>query len=138
MDQPSLVSSLESLSVPPRREFGAEGISDPDQLETLGQPGETDVVGGHPDVGPAEVAFALLDRLPAILERGEVPPAAGTADHPEAAPGLVVGDAPTDREVFDLPVGGKGSAAEETGGEQRSRPAGDSVDHAATRVQKQA
>lgn len=48
--------------------------------------------------------FALLERLPALFDRNEVPLRAGRADHPEPTARRVERDPPAHREVGQLVI----------------------------------
>src|SRR5690606_34967110 len=76
-------SSAQPFAVAPRRELGAQRLPDADEIQPFAQRGEPYVVRGNPQRRCAEGALALLDRLPALLYRCEVPVAALRADRPE-------------------------------------------------------
>src|SRR5207302_3894270 len=61
------------IAVAPRRHLRSQRVTDAHQLETFPQLGETDVVGGDAKARAGEEPLALLDRLPALLERCQIP-----------------------------------------------------------------
>ena len=73
-------------SVPPRGEFRPQRCADADQLETVRQPREPDVVRGHANGRAAKHALAFLDRLPPLLDWSEIPSAARDDRRPTTFP----------------------------------------------------
>lgn len=109
-------SPAELIPITPRRHLGSKRRADPYQLESFAHAREADLIGGHPQTCLLEGALAFLDSFPALLERGEIPSFATTANHPEAPLGAVEGKAPTHREVLDHLVRAERSLAEKAGG----------------------
>ena len=91
----------EVAAIAPRGELRAQRRADADQLESVAKPRETDVVGRHAHVGAAKGALALLDRLPTLLERREIPSPAVMSRRPTAVPTRVERQTPADREMLD-------------------------------------
>src|SRR5205823_973122 len=87
----------ELVAVAPRRELGTQRLADPDQDRAVAELRHSDVFRGDPATRDAVDLFRLLDRLPALLERGEVPSLAVGADHPEAALGRIEREPPAYR-----------------------------------------
>ena len=108
-------AAAELVAVAPRRHLRTLRIADAHELEPFLEPRETDLVGGHAQPGGAEGALALLDRLPALLERGEVPALALPAHDPEPALRRVEREPSPDREVLDRLVAAECAAAEQAG-----------------------
>jgi hypothetical protein len=67
------IASREPFPVPPRRELRAPRASDAHQIHALGQAREADLVGGKARANSGEAPLALLDRLPSLLQRREIP-----------------------------------------------------------------
>src|SRR5688500_7645828 len=82
-DDPVASPATELIAISPGGELRTLRDADAHDLEPLLQPGEADVLGRRPEARVAEAALALLDRLPPLLERREVPPLASTADDPQ-------------------------------------------------------
>ena len=78
-------AAIESRSVPPRGELRTQRRPDAHQLETIGEPRQTDVVGRHPKRGGAKATLALIDRVQALVEWGKIPPPTSLAYDPETA-----------------------------------------------------
>src|SRR5690606_16041435 len=91
----------ELVAVAPGRELGPERRADAYQFHPLEQPREPDVLRRDAHARAAEQPLAVLDRLPALLERREVPALALAAHDPEPALRAVERDAPADREVLE-------------------------------------
>src|SRR5688572_12124579 len=83
VDEMTASPAAELIAVSPRGHLGTQRGADAHELQPFAQPGQSDVVGGRAQTRLGEQALALLDRLPALLERGEVPPLAGPAHDPE-------------------------------------------------------
>ncbi len=64
------------VAVAPRRKLGTPGVSDANEVGPVGGPCESNLIGGHTLPTLAKEAFTGFDRLPALLQRGEVPSAA--------------------------------------------------------------
>ena len=99
------VALLESLAVTPGGEFGALRLADSHQVGAVGHARHADLVGGNPLAAVSEELLRLLDRLPALLERGQIPLGAAGADDPEAALGGVKGEATAHRKALERLVG---------------------------------
>ena len=110
-----LSSPPELVTVAPRRELGAHGLADPHERQPFGVPRQADVVGRNANPRVPEDALAVLDRLPALLQRRQVPAFAFPADHPEAPPGGIEGEPAADGEGLDDLVGSQGFPAEHAG-----------------------
>src|SRR5262245_35685681 len=67
--QLTLAPSAELVSVTPRRVLRPERLADPDQLRTIAQAREPDVLRRNTLFGIAEKSLRLLDCLPPFLER---------------------------------------------------------------------
>ncbi|MBK9065368.1 MAG: hypothetical protein IPL76_00610 [Gemmatimonadetes bacterium] len=107
------VAAHEGLAVPPRRELRQHRMPDPHQLEPAAQSRQAHLAGADPHRRGAEPALALLDGLPAVVERGQVPPPAAGTDHPEATACRVEGEAPPDGAALDLVIPAQRGIAEE-------------------------
>ena len=105
----------ELVAVAPCGEFLADGIADPDEHEAFFQLCEADVVGRDPRTCVPEGAFAGFDRLPARLQRGEVPALAAPAHDPQPSLRPVKGEAAPDRELLDGFVPVEVALAEDAG-----------------------
>ncbi len=108
-------SAAELVPVAPGGELAANGRADPDDLELVTDPGEADVVGRNPQPGVPEQALAVFDRLPPLLERGEIPAFAPTAYDPQPAAVPVERDPASDRKRLEDFVMAEGPIAEQTG-----------------------
>ena len=108
-------AASELVAIAPRRHLRTLRITDAHELEPFLEPRETDLVGGHAQPGGAEGALALLDRLPALLERREVPPLALPAHDPEPALRRVEREPSPHRKVLDRLVAAECAAAEQAG-----------------------
>jgi hypothetical protein len=75
--------ATEHRPIAPRRELRAQRLSDAHQLQSLGQSGQTDVVGGGSEHRATKPTLTRFDCLPPLLERRQVPAAAPQADDPE-------------------------------------------------------
>jgi hypothetical protein len=75
--------AAQQAAIAPGGNLRLEGGTDPDQGEAFGEVGQTDVVGGIADSGGGKAPLAFFDRLPALVERREVPALAGRTDDPE-------------------------------------------------------
>ena len=71
------------IAVAPRGHLGTQRAADAHELESLTQLREPDVVGRDTDAGLGELALALLDRFPPLLDRRQVPALAAAAHDPE-------------------------------------------------------
>ena len=101
VEQRTLATAAELVSVAPRRELRPHGPSDPHELETLRVLRQAHVLRRHANPSVPEEPLAHLHRLPPLLERGEVPALALAADDPETAPLRVEGQPTTHGEVLD-------------------------------------
>jgi hypothetical protein len=106
-------TATELGAVAPRRKLRAKGRPDAHQLEPLTQPRQADVVGGGAQSRPAIETLALVDRLPALLERREIPSPATRTDDPQSALRRVEGEPAADREPLDGLVDAEIGLAEE-------------------------
>ena len=86
----------ELIAVAPRRELRTLRLADAHQLRTVGQAGQSDIVRAHPHARIAKRSLALLDRLPPLVERCEIPALTATADDPEPTVARVECDATSD------------------------------------------
>jgi hypothetical protein len=109
-------SRAKPLAVAPRRELGAQRLPDANEVEPLSQGGEADVVGGNAQRRSPECPFALLDRLPALLDRREVPVATLCAHRPQPPSGRIERQPSADGKVLDDVVRAELGVAEEAGG----------------------
>jgi hypothetical protein len=91
----------ELVTVAPGGELRPQRTADPHQLEPLGVAPEPDVFGRDPQTGCAEDPLAVLHRLPALLERGQVPSLAATTHDPEASLGRIEGESATNRKRLE-------------------------------------
>jgi hypothetical protein len=55
-------------AVAPRGKLRAERLADPDEVGSVTQAREPDIVGGESEMGAAKEALAFFDDVPAILE----------------------------------------------------------------------
>jgi len=99
-----LESAAKNRSVPPGGEFGPERLADANELCSVAQPRESDIVRLGAEFLRAEQALTLFDRLPSLVERREIPPAACDAHDPEAAVVRIERETPADRERLDAVV----------------------------------
>ena len=106
----------ESRAVAPRRDLGKQRRPDANELESAAELGEADVVGRHAQPGAAEESLGLVDRLPALLERREVPASALRADHPEPPLLRIVRQPTPDGKGRKVVIGAEVEVAEETAG----------------------
>ena len=103
------------VPVAPRGELRPQRFPDAHQREALRVTGKADVVGGNAEVRVPEDPLAVLDGLPALFQRREVPAFALAADDPEEAAGGVERETASHGERLDNLVGAEGLAAENTG-----------------------
>src|SRR5580704_7856844 len=80
-----LATAPERVHIPPRRELGARRFADVYELEALREARQPDLIGRGPHPRRAILALALLDGLPALLDRRQVPAAALGADDPQSS-----------------------------------------------------
>ena len=94
-------SPVEPSAVPPRGEFGTQGRADTHELESVAQSREANIVRGDAQgcrtIGP----LALIDCVPAFIDRREIPPGTSLTHHPEAALLGVEGESATNRKGLD-------------------------------------
>src|SRR5690606_1368614 len=105
----------ELVPVAPGGELRALRCADPDQLEPLPVPGKADLVSGDAHAGLPEDPLGRLDRLPALLDRRQVPALTPTAHHPDAAARRLARDPAADRDALEHLVRAKAAVAEEAG-----------------------
>lgn len=92
-------------AVAPPRLLAQRGLTHPDQLDT-GRLDERDVgCAGQHTTGVALGLLQLFERLPALLERRQVPAVAGWTHGPETGPAGIEGNARPEREVLHRLVG---------------------------------
>ncbi len=120
-EQPALLfviglEARESRAVAPRRDLREQRGSDAHELEPSAKAREPDVVGRHPQTRAAEETLAFVDRLPAFLERREIPPPAPRADHPQPSLLRVVRQPAADGKRRQKVIRAEVGVAEETGG----------------------
>ena len=91
----------ELIAVAPRGELGTQRLPDAHQLEPLVESSQADVFRGDTLSRRTEASLAILDRLPALFERRQVPTLALATHRPQAALGGVEGQPPPDGERLD-------------------------------------
>ncbi len=101
VQQSPLASSPELIAVPPGSELVPERSAHPDELKALGEPREPDIVRRRSETRVVEPPLARLDRLPARIQRREVPPFAAPADDPQTAARGVERETSADRKLLD-------------------------------------
>src|SRR5262245_34154056 len=109
----SPTATTELVAVPPRGEFGSEWFSDAHELSAVTQLGEPDVVRGRAQTRIPIETLRLFDRLPALLERREVPPLALRTHDPQPPLRRVVRQPPSDGKRVEGLVLAERAAAEE-------------------------
>jgi hypothetical protein len=103
-------------AVPPRRDLRQQRRADANELESAAELRQADVVGRHPEARAAEAALALVDRLPALLERRQVPSPTARAHDPQAPLPRIEREPPPDGERREEVVRAQVRVAEEAGG----------------------
>src|ERR1019366_7500191 len=109
---------VELIAIPPRRHLGTPRLTHPHQRRALLHSREPDVVRRHAKLRVAKQPLTLLDRLPSLLERTEIPSLTRAAHDPQAALRGVERQATADREVLDRLVLPEARMTENAGGIQ--------------------
>jgi hypothetical protein len=112
----SLSSAAELISISPSREFRTKWLSNTNELESLAQSREADLVGGDAMLGSAICALTFLDCFPPLLNRREVPPFALPADYPQSPLRRIECESAANRKMLYRLVSAEIGFAEETGG----------------------
>jgi hypothetical protein len=100
-DQVAYPSLPDLATVAPGGELTTLRPADTDQLSALADLGEPDVVGGEALRRIVELLLAFLDRLPALVQRRQVPAPAALTDDPQPPLLLVEGEAAADGKILD-------------------------------------
>src|SRR5262249_31931011 len=103
----------ELIAVSPRGEFRAQRLADANERQPVAQLGEPDVVRRDPASRVTVPLLGLLDRLPALFQRREVPALALRTDDPQPPLGGVERQALADRKRLDGLVGAERLIAEQ-------------------------
>ena len=85
-EQPTRTTSLNDVAVTPRGDFGPKRLSDSNELQPLAELRQANVVRRVSEVRRAKASLAIVDRLPSLLDRREVPPRAAGRRSPTAVP----------------------------------------------------
>src|SRR5678815_6103791 len=109
------LDARESRSVAPRRDLRQQRRSNANELEAAAKARQADVVGGHPEACAAEQPLGLIDRLPALLERREVPSPASGANDPEPTLFRIERQPSANREGRQKVIGGEIRVTKQTG-----------------------
>lgn len=104
------------IAVAPGRELRPQRRPDAHELRPVRHAREPDIIGRRAQPRAAEQPLGLLDRLPPLFLRRQVPPLAPAAHHPQAALGCVVGEPAPNREVLHRFVPAEVRVAEEARG----------------------
>ena len=108
----ALPSMPKSIPVPPSRELRPARFADAHQVESFPQARNPDVLGRRPHRGLTKQALAVLNRLPAFFQRGQVPAPAAPAHHPQSPAHRIECQPATHGEGLDDLVGAEGLVAE--------------------------
>src|SRR5262249_12789582 len=120
------IDANEASAVAPRRDLRKQSRPDSNELETAAEAREADVVRRHAETRAAKQSFSVVDRLPSLLERREVPTATSRADHPEPATLGIEREPSADREGRQKVVRSQIVVAEQTTRIHRGDAAGPS------------
>jgi len=113
-DDLSLSSPPELIPIPPRRELRPQRLADPYELCTVTKSSEPDLVRRGAEARAAVQTLCVLDRLPSLFERREVPPFAGWAYDPKPSLRRVERETAANGKVLDRLVRPERTIAEET------------------------
>ncbi len=96
-----LATAPERIHIAPCRELEPWRLADADELQALREARQADLIGRGPYTRRAILALALLDGLPALLDRRQVPAAAPGADDPQTSVRTVEREPPANGQLFD-------------------------------------
>ena len=103
------------IPIPPGGELRTQRLPDSYKFQPLRVARDADVPGRRPRARGAEKPLTLLDRLPPLLERRQVPALALPAHDPEPSLRPVEGEAAPDGEVLDHLIRPEGPGARNAG-----------------------
>src|SRR5690606_25837766 len=81
--QSALSSTSKLVAITPRRKLRAKRSTHSNERRSITPFREPDIIGGHSNRGATIRALSLLECLPSVLHRREVPSLASAAHHPE-------------------------------------------------------
>lgn len=109
-------ATAELIAVPPGRELRTKGCADPHEIDPVIDPREPNLICCDALFGIPIAALAFLDRLPALLDRSEIPSLAAPAHDPQTPKSGIKSQAPPYGKMLDRLVRTEWVVTEEAGG----------------------
>ena len=116
-DEDRALTPSELVAVSPGRKLARDRAADAYQLRAVTQLRQSHLVGTRPQSRLAKGALARLDRLPALLDGGEVPSLAAATHRPQPPLRCIEGESSPDGHLLDAVVRGEGGGAPGAGGQ---------------------
>jgi hypothetical protein len=113
LNDPFSATAPELISVTPGRELGPLRLANPHQLETLGDSGQSDLIGRNAKPGRKIRPLTLLDGLPTLFDGRQIPTFTLSAHHPQSPLCSIECESPADRKMLDRLVCSEAGVAEQ-------------------------